>query len=164
MAAYFVNNAPKCEPRRSAIHGIGLFAKVSIEAGEAFMSLEGGRVVPACRYFDSPLSLVADEWNALSEDELLVRPQRTYYYCINHHLKPNALVEIQHRRIVASAAIAADQEITLDYLREPLPRQYLEIHGAAYLSTARNPANLKLGTEAPCQGSTTAGDGAPRAS
>ena len=78
--------------------------------------------------------MVTDEWNALSEDELLVRPDRTFYYYINHRPNPNSFVDIQRRKVIAQAAIAADQEITLDYLREPLPKSYLAAHGLSYLS------------------------------
>ncbi len=129
-----INNAPKCEPRPSGIHGIGLFTKVGIGAGEPFMSLEGGRILSVSRWLEDEFRLVADEWNALSEDELLVRPRRTLYYYINHQLNPNAFVDIQCRRVIAQAAIAANQEITLDYLREPLPKSYLAAHGFSYLT------------------------------
>ncbi len=135
-----VNNAPKCEPRRSRIHGMGLFAKVPIEADEPFMSLHEGRIVPVSSYLKDQSGLVADEWNALSEETLLIRSPRTFYYCINHQPNPNCVVDLQRRQVIARVAIAPNQEITLDYLSEPPPKPYLEAHGASYLSTATNVA------------------------
>lgn len=131
-----VNNAPKCEPRPSGIHGIGLFAKARIEAGEPFMNLREGRIVPVSSYLEDAPSLIADEWNALSEETLLVRSRRTFYYCINHQPNPNCFVDLRRRQVIARVAIATDQEITLNYLSEPLPTRYLEAHGARYLFAA----------------------------
>lgn len=139
-----VDNAPKCEPRHSGIHGIGLFAKVRIEPGEPFMSLQGGRIVSVSRWLEDEFCLVADEWNALSEDELLVRSQRTFYYYINHQPEPNSIVDIRRRKVIARTAITANQEITLDYLREPLPKSYLQTHGFSYLFSGSAPSSVQL--------------------
>lgn len=97
------------------------------------MSLEDGEIIPVTSFHYDPEGLAASEWNAISEHELLVRQRRTLYYFINHDLRPNALVDIQSRQVVASVAMDADQEITLDYMREPLPKRYLQTHGASYL-------------------------------
>ena len=129
----YINNAPQCEPRRSQIDGIGLFAKVKIKAKEPFMTLSGGRIVAVSSYFENEAGLIEDEWNAISERELLVRKNRTYYYFINHQFSPNAIVDIVHKRVVASADISAHEEITINYLFEPLPKLYLEKWGASFL-------------------------------
>jgi SET domain-containing protein len=129
----YLNNAPKCVPGRSRIHGAGLFAKAKIKAGEAFMTLPAGKIVPAASYLENEAGLLADEWNALSEKELLVRTERTWYYFINHQCIPNAIIDIARRRVVALADLVPNAEITLDYLREPLPRIYFETRGAAWL-------------------------------
>ncbi len=133
LFADLINNAPKCEPRPSRIHGIGLFAKVPIETCESFMILLGGKIVPAYSYLGDDDRLAADEWNAISETELLVRSHRTLYYCINHHLLPNAFVDLRRREVIALTRIDADEEITLNYLWEPLPRTYRDSCQAVYL-------------------------------
>lgn len=129
----YINNAPKCEPRRSAIHGFGLFAKADIAAGESFMTLSQGSIVAASTYLGNTGGLREDEWNALSENQLLVRKARTYYYFINHHPHSNARVDIPRRRVVARTDIPAHAEITLNYMEEPLPRLYFETCEVSYL-------------------------------
>ena len=131
--ASYINNAHKCEPRQSPIQSVGLFAKEKVKAGESFMSLPGGRIVLVSTYFENETGLLEAEWNAIPERELLVRKKRTYYYCINHQFAPNAIVDIARRGVIASADISADEEITLDYTLEPLPKLYFETWGATYL-------------------------------
>ncbi len=133
----YVNNAPKCEARPSKIHGVGLFAKETIAAGEAFMVLPVGKIVPVTAYFEKEAGLLGDEWNAVSEKDLLVRDQRTYYYFINHQFTPNGIVDISGMRVLALVDIAPHEEITLDYSREPLPQKYLDMADAAYLQKDR---------------------------
>lgn len=138
--ASYLNNAPKCEPCPSAIHGLGLFAKARITAGETFMILAGGSIVAASAYLDDLRALRDDEWNAISEDQLLVRRNRTYYYFINHHLIPNARVDISRRQVIARTDIAAHEEITLNYLEESLPSLYFETCDVSYLRPGRTPS------------------------
>lgn len=129
----YMNNAPKCEPRRSVVHGFGLFARADIAAGESFMTLSGGRIVAASTYLGNSAGLGEDEWNALSENQLLVRDARTYYYFINHQPHSNARIDIMRRCVVARADIPAHQEIALNYLEEPLPRLYFARCNVSYL-------------------------------
>lgn len=131
--ASYINNAPKCEPRPSAIHGFGLFAKADIAAGESFMTLSEGNIVAASTYLGNAGGLREDEWNALSENQLLVRSARTYYYFINHQLRSNARVDISRKCVVARIAIRAHAEITLNYLEEPLPKLYFETCDVSHL-------------------------------
>lgn len=100
------------------------------------MTLPGGTIVPVSSYYENETGLLEDEWNAISEKELLVRKHRTCYYFINHQFSPNAVVDILRRRVLALADIPPHQEITLDYSREPLPKTYFEICGANYLQIA----------------------------
>lgn len=100
------------------------------------MSLEGGEIVSLSSQFGDDSHLIEDEWNVLTQTALLVRRPRTFYFFINHQSNPNARVDIQCRRVIARTEIAADEEITLNYLCEPLPKRYLESQRAAYLKPA----------------------------
>lgn len=117
----------------SPIHGYGLFSRCQMPAGRLLAELDGQRV---------PWSLqrelgLCEEWNALSQDLLLVRPYKTKYGFINHSRTPNARLEPQpsgdRLQLYTSTVIAAGEEITLDYRREPLPEDYLRSHGNSYL-------------------------------
>ena len=117
----------------SPIHGYGLFSRCLMPAGRLLAQLDGQRV---------PWSLhraleLCEEWNALSPDWLLVRPYKTKYGFINHSRQPNARLELQpsgdRLKLFTARAIAAGDEITLDYRNEPLPEDYLSAHGNSYL-------------------------------
>lgn len=127
-----VDNIPAGYVAPSRLHGHGLFARAPIAAGERLARLDG-QVVPWALH--ERLALV-EEWNALAGDRILVRPYRTKYYYINHSRAPNAEVrrDADDRvEVVALAAIGGNEEITLDYRREPLAAAYLAGHGASYL-------------------------------
>lgn len=115
--------------RQSKIHGLGLFAENKIAAGQLLGYLDGQEV---------PWSLhqkynLTCEWNALTNELLLVRPYRTKYSFINHSRQPNVKIEYQPLRVVAIQNIDPDEELTLDYRREPLPEDYINNHGQSYL-------------------------------
>ena len=80
---------------------------------------------------------VDNEWNALSEKELLFRPYRTKYSFINHSRQPNVVLKTDpasHRLyLMVCQDIPSLSELTLDYRLEPLPIEYLKGHGATYL-------------------------------
>lgn len=73
------------------------------------------------------------EWNALSEDTLLVRPFRTKYSFVNHSRTPNVRILHHPLRLVALRDVAEGEEFLLDYHEEPLRRGCLEGQGATYL-------------------------------
>lgn len=116
----------------SAIHGDGLFSETAMAAGHVLANLDG-QVVPWAVH--ERLNLVS-EWNALPNNRLLVRPYKTKYYFINHSRTPNTEILRSGTRqvqVVALRDIAAGEELTLDYRKEPLPESYLSGHGATYL-------------------------------
>lgn len=131
---FVVDNLPATDIAPSPIHGLGLFARRALAAGEVLGVLDGQRVDWASfeaalqrGVWDDPAG--ADpfvEWNALSTEVLLARPLRTKYGFINHSRAPNAELAHDPLRVVALRAIAAGEELTLDYRREPLRQGYLD--------------------------------------
>lgn len=115
----------------SEIHGHGLFAVNELHPGETLCTLDG-QVVPWRLHSAERLST---EWNALPADRLLVRPYRTKYFYINHSRLPNLVIrqDGDALTIVVARTIGRDEEMTLDYRQEPLPREYIEAHGHTYL-------------------------------
>lgn len=115
--------------KESSVHGYGLFASDRIKAGEILGYLDG-QEIPWALHQKYEL---ANEWNALTPDRLLVRPYRTKYSFINHSRQPNLKLEKDPLRIVALTDISINEELTLDYRMEPLPEEYLRTHGQTYL-------------------------------
>ena len=131
-----IDNIPKGAIRKSLVHGFGLFAKERIEDSECLGYLDGQRVnwdLYDARMKEQGESDLFVEWNALSEDTLLVRPFRTKYSYINHARTPNAVILNDPMRVVALRVIEQDEEIFLDYRKEQLRKDYLEGHGKTYL-------------------------------
>lgn len=124
-----IDNIDGTEIKDSMIHGRGLFATQTIAAGTVLCLLDGQRV-PFNVYVKNERAF---EWNALEGDVLIVRPYRTKYGFINHSRTPNTCVAYNPLRVESLAVIHENQEITLDYRKEPLPKKYLQGHGKSYL-------------------------------
>lgn len=132
--ADIINNIPNTKICESEIHGRGLFSTVSIPTGAILAVLDGQLIPLAKQQIVSPdICGTHCEWNAVSKDMLLVRAFRTKYSFINHSNSPNLRLEYNPLRIVVSSDLNRGDELTLDYNREPLPEQYLELHGRHFL-------------------------------
>ena len=129
-----IDNIPNTKIAESAIHGKGLFSNVAIPTG-AILAVLDGQLIPIVRQHIVSADICSShcEWNAVSKDMLLVRAFRTKYSFINHSLNPNLRLEYNPLRIVVSSDLSRDDELTLDYNKEPLPEQYLKLHGRHFL-------------------------------
>ena len=129
-----IDNIPNTRISESAIHGKGLFSMASIPVG-AILAVLDGQLVPFSRQHVVSADICAAhcEWNAVSKDMLLVRAFRTKYSFVNHSQCPNLRLEYNPLRIVVSRDLNSGDELTLDYNKEPLPEQYLELHGKHFL-------------------------------
>jgi len=127
---------------KSNIHGFGLFSNKNIHK-DTIIGILNGQVIDWNEY-DSISKILEDklniaknyifmEWNALNENTLLVRPFRTKYSFINHSYTPNLEIKYNPIRVVTIKNISKKEEFTLDYLKEPLRKEYLEGHGKTYL-------------------------------
>lgn len=125
----FLETISDAERAVSEIHGVGLFSTRSRAAEEHVVTLDG-QVVPVEIL---PEALFTLEWNALSEALLLVRPLRTSYGFINHAPTPNLAIGADGVTVRTTRAVAAGEELTLDYAAQPLPRAYLDAPEGAYL-------------------------------
>jgi hypothetical protein len=114
-----INNIPDTTIAPSGTHGHGLFAARDFSAGEVLGHLDGQRV---------PWSVYVRR-----QDILVIRPFRTRYYYINHSRGPNLRVEESPLRLIALRDIPAGAELLLDYRAEPLPAEYMAMHGSTYL-------------------------------
>ena len=134
-----INNISQGEIKKSNIHGYGLFAKNEIFADIVLASLDG-QLVP-WNVYTKLIDMKKDatnEWNALTENLLLVRPFRTKYSFINHSRDPNCEIryvmsEPDTLLIVSKRFIKMGEELTLDYRLEPLNPEYVSGHGSTYL-------------------------------
>ena len=138
-----IDNIKQAYISNSSIHGFGLFAKVDIDKNDILCVLDG-QVISWDKYnsITNNLSMHIQEpyvqyffmeWNALSEDTLLVRSLRTKYSYINHSRTPNTKLLYHPIRVVAIKDIPKDEEITIDYTKEPLNYEYIKNHGSSYL-------------------------------
>lgn len=129
-----IDNIPNTRISESAIHGKGLFSTVTIPTG-AILAVLDGQLIPLASQHSVSSDICAShcEWNAVSKDMLLVRAFRTKYSFINHSNIPNLSLQYNPLRIVVSSDLKRGDELTLDYNKEPLPEQYLELHGRHFL-------------------------------
>ena len=124
-----IDNLAETYISESKTHGNGLFSLNEIAQGFVLGELDG-QIVDWDVHQKYNLSF---EWNAISENKLLVRPYRTKYSYINHSRTPNLVLEENPLRVVAIRNIAKDEELSLDYRKEPLPAEYIELKGRLYL-------------------------------
>lgn len=113
----------------SAVNGFGLFTRNFIKKDTKLFTLTGEIV-------DQAYLKAADfhgEWNALGNNSFLIRHQRTSYGFINHSRTPNCKIERSSMTIVAITEIRENEEILLDYRKEPLPNDYINGFGKTYL-------------------------------
>jgi hypothetical protein len=134
------------EIRNSPVHGFGLFALRKWSAGEVPCNRLDGQVLSHDEYEQLQLRMAPAlgrmrhfffmEWNALPDDMLLARPFRTSYSFINHSPEPNLKVSFDgnYLSLVVLRDIQTDEEFTLDYRLEPLPRGYFETPYSGYLT------------------------------
>lgn len=126
----------------SKIHGFGLFAEKDIRCGSILGVLDG-QVIEWDEY-DRLSSMLKDsfgayknyifmEWNAIDARTLLVRPFRTKYSYINHSYSPNVAIAYNPIRIITIKDIVKNEELVLDYTKEPLRDEYISGHGKTYL-------------------------------
>lgn len=129
-----IDNIPNTRISESAIHGNGLFSTVSIPAG-AILAVLDGQLIPLSgqHIVSADICAAHCEWNAVSKDMLLVRAFRTKYSYVNHSHSPNLRLENNPLRIVVTCDLNSGDELTLDYNKEPLPEQYLDLHGRHFL-------------------------------
>ena len=125
-----LNNIPKTTIRESTIHGFGLFANDGFSNAQEICQLDGQKIAWSTYAKKKGFS---GEWNATTGDILVVRPFRTKYFYINHSRTPNLRVLENPLRIVTLRKIHAGEELLLDYRNEPLPEEYMTIHGSTYL-------------------------------
>jgi hypothetical protein len=108
--------------KSSAAAGYWMFSTRARARGEVLCVLDGQKI--DCEVY--PELMHALEWNALSERSLLVRAVRTSYGYINHSPEPNLAIDADGCTLRSTRAIAAGEELTIDYLVPPVPRAYLE--------------------------------------
>lgn len=125
-----LNNIPNTTIAKSTIHGFGLFANSNFDNAQEIGQLDGQKI-PWAIY--SKKKGFSGEWNATTGDILVVRPFRTKYFYINHSRQPNLRVLENPLRIVTMRAIQTGEELLLDYRNEPLPEEYMQMHGSTYL-------------------------------
>lgn len=128
VVAGIIDNIPHSRIGPSPIHGNGLFAERGFARGQILGTLDGQRV----RHADDP-EVFDQEWNAVSDELLLVRALPTKYRFINHSWKPNCRIDEGDMSIRAVRDIEAGEELTLDYQARPLPPAYLALDRTAFL-------------------------------
>lgn len=128
-----IDNILFTEISKSNIHGFGLFAKKDFKIGEIICILDGQTMDwdfydELCRKIDLKeyQNYIFMEWNALSQDTLLVRAFRTKYSYINHSKTPNVAIKYNPIRIEVIQDIKNNEEILIDYSKEPLKQNYLQ--------------------------------------
>jgi len=113
----------------SAFNGFGLFSHNKITKGQKIFSLYGE--ITNKEHLNSKNFF--GEWNALSDNSFVVRKDRTSYGFINHSRKPNCEINVKTMEVIAIRNIEKNEEILLDYRKEPLPKEYINGFGKTYL-------------------------------
>ena len=136
-----IDNIAFTDIEKSKIHGFGLFAKKDFEAHEIICILNG-QIIDWEFYEELATKInlngyqnyIFMEWNALSENTLLVRPFRTKYSYINHSKIPNVAIKHNPMRIEVIRKIKAGDEIFIDYSKEPLNQKYLQKENKKFIN------------------------------
>lgn len=142
-----INNIKNTYISKSIIEGLGLFSKKSLEK-DTLIGILYGQIVE-WKSFENwikemgkktiKLSEIGlyEEWNALSENMLLLRLFRTKYGFINHSRNPNIglknNIENHNIEIYTLRRINANEELTLDYRKEKLREEYINEKGREFL-------------------------------
>ncbi|MCT4556884.1 MAG: hypothetical protein N4A61_02380 [Pelagimonas sp.] len=113
----------------SSIHGTGVFTTRPRQRGEILTILDG----QVLRDVDDLDFLLAHEWNAISDTEILLRPIWTTYGFINHARPAFVTYNLFRQTLEMKKDAPAGTELTLDYLEHGIPAVYLASHHAAYL-------------------------------
>lgn len=128
-----IDNIPFTEISKSNIHSFGLFAKKDFKIGGIICILDGQTMDwdfydELCKKINLKeyQNYIFMEWNALSQNTLLVRAFRTKYSYINHSKAPNVALKYNPLRIETIRNIKNNEEILIDYSKEPLKQSYLQ--------------------------------------
>jgi len=137
VAKSTVDNIKSTIIAKSQIHGFGLWSVESILPDTVISEALDGQVVEYEFYkkFYMEQNDLFLEWNCISKDKLLIRPFRTKYSFINHSKNPNCEVrEIDGAlRVISIKEIKQGEELTLNYLNEPIPEEELKRYKNKYL-------------------------------
>ncbi len=115
------------EPRKSNIHGTGLFALSKIEPGETILRIIG-EVKKMSELSDEFISKGC--WQGISEDECLIAEKTpTLFRFVNHSKNANAYVDLVSMRVICTNEIKKDTEITIDYDLEPMSERSRKLLG-----------------------------------
>ncbi len=117
------------ETKKSSVHGFGIFSKIQLEKNTVLFKLYGD-IINKNKY---PYKNLQGEWNALSADVFLYRKYRTTYGLINHSRNPNCYIDRKKLTVIAKTNIPKNHELFLDYRKEPLPLEYIQIRGHLFL-------------------------------
>jgi SET domain-containing protein len=109
---------PKFYRQESPISGQGLFTRVKIPEGSVILAITGKLVATDDLSDDvirkGLLQGVAPGWALVSANGV-----RSHFSYINHAQECNCVVDLVGRQVVALRDIEADEELTLDYEKEP---------------------------------------------
>lgn len=116
-----IDNAPKCRPGKSQIHGYGLIAFEVIKEGEIVIDFSDPNLYTEKSFSDlEPWRLEGGKYTGISEEKCLVSEAFTKYSLLNHSRQPNAVSDFKARHVVAARDILPGEEITVDYRLEPV--------------------------------------------
>lgn len=113
----------------SKMHGFGLYTSKKILKEQYIFSLNG-KVLNEDFINNENFT---GEWNALKSNMYLVRKDRTSYGFINHSRNPNCEIDISTMKVVSKTIIHKNEELFLDYRKEPLSTDYINKFGKNYL-------------------------------
>ncbi|MEH2251871.1 SET domain-containing protein-lysine N-methyltransferase [Nostoc sp.] len=116
-----INNAPKCEVCKSRIDGYGLFAKELILEGEQIIDFSFSNFYQEVRYADQTDEFLREgKFIGISEEICLTAEGSTKFAAVNHSQNPNAVVDLEKRKVFALIDIQPNEEITIDVRLEPM--------------------------------------------
>jgi hypothetical protein len=125
----FIETICDAKLSESPIHGTGLFTTRDRHQDEILTVLDGQLVT---HEGDMDL-LLAYEWNAVSKDQVLLRPVWTSYGYINHADPGNLTFNLVDRALRMACDVSAGTELTLNYLEHGIPQVYFESDHGNYL-------------------------------
>lgn len=116
-----IDNAPKCRPGQSPIHGYGLIAFETISIGEVVIDFSDPKI-----YVEKLFTELEDwrvegwKYTGLDESKCVISEYFTKYSLLNHSRTPNAVSNFEERKIFALVPIHPGEEVTVDMRLEPM--------------------------------------------
>jgi hypothetical protein len=119
------DDGPFTYVKESSVEGFGLFASKDFNMWDLVVNY---RLFPKdwykTRYVDLTEEQICKNWYVpLNDEECITSNKSSKFSYINHSRRPNCFWDLMSHKIIANRDIKKDEELFIDYRREPRPNR-----------------------------------------